>query len=67
MLSGRNESDRNKITIDKKRNIIFEKSGDFYKKSSDAFSVTPPLKPLIENDINLKNEESLVYEPSLED
>jgi len=60
LLSGRNESD-------KKGNIIFEKSGDFYKKSSDAFSVTPPLKPLIENDINLKNEESLVYEPNLED
>lgn len=67
LLSGRDEFDRNKITIDKKGNIIFEKSGDFYKKSSDAFSITPPLKPLIENDINLKNEESLVYEPSLED
>lgn len=48
IFSGTNEGDEEKITIDRKHNIVFEKSGDYYEKTGDAFFITPPIKEFMD-------------------
>lgn len=50
LLSGRNKGDEEKINIDSKGNITFEEGGDVFDKVSEGFTITPPLKQMVEED-----------------